>query len=138
MTNKLHLLSVRPQKNRQYALPTTKSYHRHATCILSICLKGLKCPLRSSTNAEHNFIYIPAKGLARLGTSSSIMPSSLPSIFQMDSRSNTFIPIGDENPQEIFGLLDDGRMCRLILNAILLEYAGIVVCLGENEESRQE
>ena len=56
----------------------------------------------------------------------------------MDSRSNTFIPIDDENPQEIFGLLDDGRMCRLILNAILLEYAGIVVCLGENEESRQE
>ena len=66
------------------------------------------------------------------------MPSSLPSIFQMDSRSNTFIPIDDENPQEIFGLLDDGRMCRLILNAILLEYAGIVVCHGENEESRQE
>ncbi|PYH29291.1 Fic family protein [Aspergillus neoniger CBS 115656] len=32
----------------------------------------------------------------------------------------------------------NGRMCRLILNAILLKYAGIVVCLGENDESRQQ
>ena len=26
------------------------------------------------------------------------------------------------------------RMCRLILNAILLRYAGVVVCLGKNDE----
>ncbi|PLB48789.1 Fic-domain-containing protein [Aspergillus steynii IBT 23096] len=32
----------------------------------------------------------------------------------------------------------NGRMCRLILNAILLKYAGIVLCLGENDESRQQ
>lgn len=32
----------------------------------------------------------------------------------------------------------NGRMCRLILNAILLKYAGVVVCLGENDESREE
>ena len=29
-------------------------------------------------------------------------------------------------------------MCRLILNVILLKYAGVVVCLGENDESRVE
>jgi hypothetical protein len=29
-------------------------------------------------------------------------------------------------------------MCRLILNAILLKYAGVVVALGENDESREE
>lgn len=32
----------------------------------------------------------------------------------------------------------NGRTCRLILNAILLKYAGILVPLGENDESRQE
>ncbi|KNG85975.1 hypothetical protein ANOM_006099 [Aspergillus nomiae NRRL 13137] len=32
----------------------------------------------------------------------------------------------------------NGRMCRLIMNAILLKYAGIVVCIGEHDESRQE
>ncbi|KAE8311058.1 fido domain-containing protein [Aspergillus transmontanensis] len=32
----------------------------------------------------------------------------------------------------------NGRMCRLIMNAILLKYAGIVVCLGEHDESRQQ
>ncbi|KAB8265813.1 fido domain-containing protein [Aspergillus pseudonomiae] len=32
----------------------------------------------------------------------------------------------------------NGRMCRLIMNAILLKYAGIVVCIGEHNESRQE
>jgi Fic family protein len=32
----------------------------------------------------------------------------------------------------------NGRLCRLILNAILLKYAGIVVTLGENEDARDE
>lgn len=32
----------------------------------------------------------------------------------------------------------NGRTCRLILNAILLKYAGIVVYLGENDEGRQK
>jgi Fic family protein len=32
----------------------------------------------------------------------------------------------------------NGRMCRLILNAILLRYAGVVVALGEHDESREE
>jgi hypothetical protein len=32
----------------------------------------------------------------------------------------------------------NGRMCRLILNAILLRYAGIVVAIGETEEERVE
>ncbi|KAE8381494.1 fido domain-containing protein [Aspergillus bertholletiae] len=32
----------------------------------------------------------------------------------------------------------NGRMCRLIMNTILLKYAGIVVCLGEHDESRQQ
>ncbi|PYH68327.1 Fic family protein [Aspergillus vadensis CBS 113365] len=32
----------------------------------------------------------------------------------------------------------NGRMCRLIMNAILLKYAGIVICLGEHDESRQQ
>lgn len=32
----------------------------------------------------------------------------------------------------------NGRTCRLLLNAILLNYAGTVVAFGENEESRQE
>lgn len=32
----------------------------------------------------------------------------------------------------------NGRMCRLILNAILLRYAGIVVAIGETEEDRVE
>ncbi|GLA50021.1 hypothetical protein AnigIFM63604_006035 [Aspergillus niger] len=32
----------------------------------------------------------------------------------------------------------NGRMCRLIMNAILLKYAGIVVCLGEHDESRRQ
>lgn len=57
----------------------------------------------------------------------------------MDSRSNTYIPVGDKNPQEIFEFLDGiGRMCRLVLNAILLRCAGIVGCLGENGKSREE
>lgn len=32
----------------------------------------------------------------------------------------------------------NGRMCRLILNAILLKYAGVVVSIGEHDESRDE
>lgn len=32
----------------------------------------------------------------------------------------------------------NGRMCRLILNAILIRYAGIVVSLGEHDQSREE
>jgi len=32
----------------------------------------------------------------------------------------------------------NGRMCRLILNAILLKYAGIVVPIGEHDEERDE
>ena len=32
----------------------------------------------------------------------------------------------------------NGRMCRLILNAILIKYAGIVVPLGEKNEERDE
>ena len=32
----------------------------------------------------------------------------------------------------------NGRACRLLLNAILLKYAGIVVPIGEHEEERQE
>lgn len=31
----------------------------------------------------------------------------------------------------------NGRMCRLILHAILLKYAGIVISLGEHESRRQ-
>lgn len=32
----------------------------------------------------------------------------------------------------------NGRMCRLILNAILIRYAGIVVNVGEHDQSRDE
>jgi fido (protein-threonine AMPylation protein) len=32
----------------------------------------------------------------------------------------------------------NGRICRLILNAVLLKYAGIVVALGEKEDDRKE
>jgi fido (protein-threonine AMPylation protein) len=32
----------------------------------------------------------------------------------------------------------NGRACRLILNAILLKYAGVVVAIGEHDESRAE
>ena len=32
----------------------------------------------------------------------------------------------------------NGRMCRLVLNAILIKYAGIVVPLGEKSEEREE
>jgi Fic family protein len=32
----------------------------------------------------------------------------------------------------------NGRVCRLILNAVLLNYAGIVVALGEKEDDRKE
>ncbi|KAL8396694.1 hypothetical protein RB594_003674 [Gaeumannomyces avenae] len=32
----------------------------------------------------------------------------------------------------------NGRTCRLILNAILIKYAGALVCLGEKEEDRDE
>ncbi|UPL03324.1 hypothetical protein LCI18_014258 [Fusarium solani-melongenae] len=32
----------------------------------------------------------------------------------------------------------NGRTCRLILNAILLKYGGIVVCIGEQDDDRQE
>lgn len=32
----------------------------------------------------------------------------------------------------------NGRMCRLILNAILIKYAGIVVVLGEKDQGRDE
>ncbi|CAJ0553336.1 Ff.00g118480.m01.CDS01 [Fusarium sp. VM40] len=32
----------------------------------------------------------------------------------------------------------NGRMCRLILNAILLRYAGVIVAIGETEEDRVE
>jgi Fic family protein len=32
----------------------------------------------------------------------------------------------------------NGRMCRLILNAILMKYAGLVVCLGEKGADRDE
>ena len=32
----------------------------------------------------------------------------------------------------------NGRTCRLILNALLLKYAGIVVPIGEHEEERDE
>ena len=32
----------------------------------------------------------------------------------------------------------NGRMCRLVLNAILVKYAGIVVPLGEKSEEREE
>jgi Fic family protein len=32
----------------------------------------------------------------------------------------------------------NGRMCRLILNAILIKYAGIVVNVGEHDQSRDE
>ncbi|OJJ96298.1 hypothetical protein ASPACDRAFT_47068 [Aspergillus aculeatus ATCC 16872] len=32
----------------------------------------------------------------------------------------------------------NGRMCRLILNAILLKYAGIVISVGENDEGRRQ
>ena len=32
----------------------------------------------------------------------------------------------------------NGRMCRLILNAILMKYAGIVVSLGEKGENRDQ
>ena len=32
----------------------------------------------------------------------------------------------------------NGRMCRLILNAILIKYAGVVVPLGEKSEDREE
>lgn len=32
----------------------------------------------------------------------------------------------------------NGRVCRLILNAILLRYAGVLVALGEHDESRKE
>ncbi|RAH71906.1 uncharacterized protein BO66DRAFT_390397 [Aspergillus aculeatinus CBS 121060] len=32
----------------------------------------------------------------------------------------------------------NGRMRRLILNAILLEYAGIVISLGEHNEGRRQ
>ena len=32
----------------------------------------------------------------------------------------------------------NGRMCRLILNAILLKYAGVIVAIGEDDESREE
>ena len=32
----------------------------------------------------------------------------------------------------------NGRMCRLILNAILIKYAGIVVVLGEKDQDRDE
>ncbi|KAI9146736.1 Protein adenylyltransferase FICD [Paramyrothecium foliicola] len=32
----------------------------------------------------------------------------------------------------------NGRMCRLILNAILLRYAGVVVNVGEHDQSRDE
>ncbi|KPM37182.1 hypothetical protein AK830_g9390 [Neonectria ditissima] len=31
----------------------------------------------------------------------------------------------------------NGRVCRLILNAILLKYSGIVVCIGEDEPDRE-
>ncbi|KAJ4263640.1 hypothetical protein NW762_006464 [Fusarium torreyae] len=37
-------------------------------------------------------------------------------------------PFGDGN----------GRMCRLILNALLLKYSGGIVCFGQNGEDRQE
>jgi len=32
----------------------------------------------------------------------------------------------------------NGRMCRLVLNAILIKYAGIVVNVGEHDQSRDE
>ena len=32
----------------------------------------------------------------------------------------------------------NGRLCRLLLNAILLKYAGIVVPIGEHDEERKE
>lgn len=32
----------------------------------------------------------------------------------------------------------NGRMCRLILNAILIKYAGVVVALGDKSEDRAE
>jgi Fic family protein len=32
----------------------------------------------------------------------------------------------------------NGRTCRLILNAILLKYAGTVVAFGEHDTSREE
>lgn len=32
----------------------------------------------------------------------------------------------------------NGRMCRLILNAILIKYAGVVVNVGEHDQSRDE
>lgn len=32
----------------------------------------------------------------------------------------------------------NGRMCRLILNAILIKYAGIAVSVGEHDQSRDE
>jgi Fic family protein len=32
----------------------------------------------------------------------------------------------------------NGRTCRLILNAILLKYAGTVAVFGEHDESREE
>lgn len=31
-----------------------------------------------------------------------------------------------------------GRLCRLLLNAILLKYAGVVVPIGEHEDERKE
>jgi len=33
---------------------------------------------------------------------------------------------------------ENGRICKLILNTILLRYAGVVVALGEHDESREE
>ena len=37
-------------------------------------------------------------------------------------------PFGDGN----------GRMCRLILNALLLKYSGGIVCIGKDGENRKE
>ncbi|RSL39437.1 hypothetical protein CEP53_014058 [Fusarium sp. AF-6] len=39
----------------------------------------------------------------------------------------------------IYPFLDgNGRTCRLILNAILLKYGGTIVCIGEEDEDREE
>ena len=32
----------------------------------------------------------------------------------------------------------NGRMCRLILNTLLLKYSGVIVCIGNDGENRKE
>ena len=64
--------------------------------------------------------------LAEVGASGQLDPFMLAATFC--DRFVTIYPFKDGN----------GRMCRLVLNAILIKYAGIVVPLGKKSEGREE